>query len=297
MTASAVSRGTPFDTAQAARIVGVTPRRLRQCVGAGLLAPPRDPRGRMHFDFVDLVVLRTMRGLMTKGVPISQIARVLHSLRRQIGARAITELTIYADGRRVVAWDGRSRWQPDSGQFLFNFDASRVVQGASKVAALPKPKSKSKSTRGRDAAIPYPEVPDATAEEWCDLAIELERESPIEAQAAYRHAIEQDPTSVMAHINLGCLLHAAGNLSAAERHYRKALKCADDHALAWYNLGVLLEDRQRVSEALPAYERAITADPDLADAHYNLALLYERAGRKQDAVRHFAVYRRLERKR
>ena len=295
MTASAVSRGTPFGTAQAARIVGVTPRRLRQCVGAGLLEPPRDPRGRMHFDFVDLVVLRTMRGLMTKGVPISQIARVLHSLRRQIGARALTELTIYADGRRVVAWDGRSRWQPDSGQFLFNFDASRVVQGASKIAALPKPKPKSK--RSGDAAIPYPEVPDATAEEWCDLAIELERESPIEAQAAYRHAIEQDPTSVMAHINLGCLLHAAGNLSAAERHYRKALKCAADHALAWYNLGVLLEDRQRASEALPAYERAIAADPDLADAHYNLALLYERAGRKQDAVRHFAIYRRLERRR
>ncbi len=294
MTAPAVSRGTPFDTAQAARIVGVSPRRLRQCVGAGLLAPPRDPRGRMRFDFVDLVVLKTMRGLMSNGVPIPQIARVLHSLRRQIGARALTGLTIYADGRRVVAWDGRSRWQPDSGQFLFNFEAARVMRGASKVAALPKPKPKSKRS---GAAAPYPEVPDASAEEWCDLAIELERESPIEAQAAYRHAIEQDPTSVMAHINLGCLLHAAGNLSTAERHYRKALKCADDHALAWYNLGVLLEDRQRVDEAVPAYERAIAADPDLADAHYNLALLYERAGRKQEAVRHFAIYKRLERRR
>jgi len=33
--------------------------------------------------------------------------------------------------------------------------------------------------------------------------------------------------------------------------------------------------------------------PRLADAHYNLALLYERAGRKQDAVRHLAIFRRL----
>ena len=47
-------------------------------------------------------------------------------------------------------------------------------------------------------------------------------------------------------------------------------------------------------EALPCYERAVAADPDLADAHYNLALLYEHGGRKQDAVRHFAIYKRLE---
>ncbi len=289
MGATATQRPAHFDTAQAARIVGVTPQRLRHFVGAGLVAPPRDPRGRLRFGFVDLVVLRTMRGLMAKGVPVPQIARVLHSLRRQIGARALTELTIYADGRRVVAWDGRSRWQPDSGQFLFNFEAGRVVTGARRVAAL--------AGRRRDKDARGPDAPTASAEEWCDLAMELEHESPVEAQAAYRHALERDPTSVMAHINLGCLLHAAGHHAAAERHYRKALKCADDHALAWYNLGVLLEDRQRPNEALPAYERAIAADPELADAHYNAALLYERAGRKRDAVRHFAIYRRLERKR
>lgn len=288
MTQPATQRSAYFDTAQAARIVGVTPRRLRQCVGAGLLAPPRDPRGRMRFGFVDLVVLRTMRGLMAKGVATSQIGRVLHSLRRQIGDRALSRLTIYADGRRVVAWDGQSRWQPDSGQFLFNFDAAPLVRGAQKVAILPKPAP----AGGRPS-----DAPTASAEEWCDLAMELERESPIEAQAAYRHALERDSTSVMAHINLGCLLHAAGSFAEAERHYRKALKGADDHALAWYNLGVLLEDRQRAAEALPAYERAIAADSDLGDAHYNLALLYERAGRKQEALRHFAIYRRLERRR
>ncbi|MCC6763229.1 MAG: tetratricopeptide repeat protein [Deltaproteobacteria bacterium] len=289
MNAPATQRPPHFDTAQAARILGVTPRRLRQCVGAGLLEPPRDPRGRMRFGFVDLVVLRTMRGLMAKGVPVPQIARVLGSLRRQIGDRALTELTIYADGRRVVAWDGRSRWQPDSGQFLFNFDVARVVRGANRVAAL--------APRRRDKSDAPPEPPNASAEEWCDLAMELEHESPIEAQAAYRHALERDPTSIMAHINLGCLLHAAGHHGPAERHYRKALKHAPEHALAWYNLGVLLEDRQRPDEALPAYERAIAADAGLADAHYNAALLYERAGRKQDAVRHFAIYRRLERTR
>ena len=288
MAAPATQRSAHFDTAQAARIVGVTPRRLRQCVDAGVLAPPRDPRGRMRFGFVDLVLLRTMRGLIAKGVPMPHVGRVLSSLRRQIGARALSELTIYADGRRVVAWDGRSRWQPDSGQFLFNFDAARVVRGAERVASL--------SSRRRRAEERTSDAETASAEEWCDLAMELEHESPVEAQAAYRHALERDPTSIMAHINLGCLLHAAGDYVGAERHYRKALKHAPEHALAWYNLGVLLEDRQRSGEALSAYERAIATDPELADAHYNLALLYEHGGRKQDAVRHYAIYRRLERK-
>jgi len=270
VTRSAVERSAHFDTAQAARIIGVSPRRVRQCVGAGLVAPDRDPRGRWQFGFVDLVVLRTMRGLVTKGVPMPQVARVLDSLRRQIGARALSRLTIYADGRRVVAWDGRTRWQPDSGQFLFNFEAARVVRNAGKVATL-----RAGAKRAREKAEPT-----ATAEEWCDLALELERESPEEA-----------------HVNLGCLLHAAGEHGAAERHYRRALKYDPAHALAWYDLGVLLEDRDRSGEALPCYERAIAADDELADAHYNLALLYEQGGRKQDAVRHLAIYKRLERQR
>ena len=103
----------------------------------------------------------------------------------------------------MVAWDGRSRWQPDSGQFLFNFEAARVVRGARQVAAL-STKRRPKDERGSAA-------PPASAEEWCDLAMELEHESPVEAQAPIAMRSRRDPGSVMAHINLGCLLHAAGD--------------------------------------------------------------------------------------
>jgi tetratricopeptide (TPR) repeat protein len=271
-----------FDAAQAARIVGVPPPRLRQCVRAGVLNPARDARGRLCFDFVDLVLLRTMRGLLARRVPMRQVARVLESLRRQIGGRPLTQLSVYADGERVVAWDGASRWQPESGQFLFNFDASRVLQRASRVARLPTP-PKSTPTR----------LPQLTADEWCDLAMELEEASPLEARAAYHHAIDLDPHHTTARINLGRLLHGEGNLAGAEAHYRDALRHDPANALAWYNLGVLLEDRQQPDEALACYERAVRADAQLADAHYNLALLYERKGRQRDAVRHLAIFRRL----
>ena len=270
-----------FDTAQAARIAGVSAPRLRQCVRAGVLTPARDARGRLRFDFVDLVLLRTMRGLLARKVPVRQIGRVLQSLRRQIGGRPLTRLSVYADGSRVVAWDGASRWQPESGQFLFNFEADKVVRRARKIGQLPGPP-------------PAPtRLPRLSADEWCDLGIELEEDSPLEARAAYHHALDLNPGHVTARINLGRLLHGEGKLEGAESNYREALRHEPTNALAWYNLGVLLEDATRPVEALACYERSVEADPTLADAHYNLALLYERTGRKQEAVRHLAIFRRL----
>jgi tetratricopeptide (TPR) repeat protein len=269
-----------FDATQAARIVGVPPPRIRQCVRAGLLASRRDPRGRLSFDFVDLVLLRTIRGLLERRVPTRQIGRVLESLRRQIGKRPLNRVSVFVDGDRVVAWDGHSRWQPESGQFLFNFDAGKVLRRASRVARLP-------------AASDKPRLPELTAEEWCELAIEIEERSPLEAKAAYHHALDIDPGNTTARINLGRMLHAEGSLAGAEAHYREAVRRDSSSAVAWYNLGVLLEDQGHQEEAIAAYERAVRADAELADAHYNLALLYESAGRERDAVRHLAIFRRL----
>jgi len=277
-----------FDVTQAARIVGLTPARLRQCIRSGLLHPRRDGRGRHLFDFRDLVLLRTTRGLLEQRVPAREIARVLRSLRRQIGDRPLSRLSVYADGRRVVAWDGTSRWQPDSGQFLFNFDAGRVVRQARAVAALPK--------RAVSPAVPVDgsRPPALTAEQWIELAMELERSSPLEARAAYHHALDLDPANLTARINLGCLLHAGKQLLGAEAHYREAVRLDPSCGLAWYNLGVVLEDVGKTNEALACYEEAVHATPDIADAHFNLALLYERTGRRRDALRHFAIYKKLQ---
>jgi tetratricopeptide (TPR) repeat protein len=268
-----------FDTKQAARIVGLPAGRLRQCVRAGLVDPRRDARGRLRFDFVDLVLLRTTRDLLAQRVPLKSIGRVLASLRRQIGDRPLTRLSVYADGKRVVAWDGASRWQPDSGQFMLNFDAAGVLKRAATVAKLP--------------AARRSKLPALTADQWCDLAIEIEESSPLEARAAYHHAIDLDPGNVVARINLGRLLHAEGNLVGAEAHFRETVRHDPTCALAWYNLGVVLEDLGRADEALPCYEHAVHADAGLADAHWNLSLLYERTGRHRDAIRHLALYRKL----
>jgi tetratricopeptide (TPR) repeat protein len=274
---------TRFDTAQAARIVGLPPGRLRQCVRAGLVAPQRDPQGRLRFDFLDLVLLRTTRALLEQRVPLSRIGRALASLRRQLGERPLTRLSVFKDGDRVVAWDGTRRWNPESGQLLFNFDATR----------LSTPRSGARVAHLREPA--HAELPPLSADEWCDLAMEIEERSPLEARSGYHHALDLEPDHVVARINLGRLLHADGNLVGAEAHFREAVRHEPDCALAWYDLGVVLEDAARPNEALACYEAAVRADRTLADAHWNLSLLYERAGRRQEAIRHLAVYRRLSR--
>lgn len=276
------TQGQLFGSTQAARIVGLPVSRLRQCVRHELIVPRRTAGGHYRFDFLDLLLLRTTRGLLEQRVPLARIARVLRSLRDQIGGRPLTHLAVTVDGDRVVANDGALTWQPESGQYLLSFAAApepAQARPAPVVAVLPKP--------------PPSDLPSLSADEWCDLAMEIESTSPLEARAAYHHALDLDPDHLVARINLGRLLHGDGNLRGAEAHFREAIRSDPTCALGWYNLGVVLEDAGRPPDAILAYEQAVRQAPDLADAHWNLALLYERAGRADDALRHLQIYRRL----
>jgi tetratricopeptide (TPR) repeat protein len=263
-----------FTTREVAKILDLPEWRVRSCVRAGFLAPERGRQGECRFAFQDLLLLKTTKGLMHAGVAPKRIGRILRSLRRQLPAeRQIWNLTVYADGRRVVAWDGSARWQPDLGQFLFNFEAQEVAEKVK----LPGPE--------RHSTL--------TAEQWVDLACELEKTSPAEATRAYRQALDLDPTSACAHINLGRLYHQAREFELAEEHYREAVRRAPDDPLAHFNLGVLLEDRGQREPAIRAYRRALACDPGMADAHYNLALLFEAGDRRSDAIKHFRLARNL----
>ncbi len=270
---------TDFTTHEVAKALGLTHSKLRSCARAAQLAPGRDARGRLRWSFQDLLLLRTTRGLLDAHVPARRIRRLLASLRRQLpGDQALSSVSVYADGHRVVAWDGAARWQPDSGQFLFTFDAPALAPVASAATS---------------AAAAAPPDTTRTAEEWFDLGCELESSSPAEARHAYEQALALDPRLADAHINLGRLFHAAGESAPAETHYRAALRHAPEDPIAHFNLGGLLEDTGRASAAVEAYQRAVAADPDFADAHYNLGLLLDRLGRRTAAMTHLRTARRL----
>jgi tetratricopeptide (TPR) repeat protein len=224
------------------------------------------------------VVLRTAKGLTDAGVSVARVRKILECLERQLGEEtAISSLKIYASGKRVVVWDGASRWQPDSGQFLLNFETAQML--------APRPLAPSRPPAGqRDREA---------AQRWFQRALALQDNSPEEARHAYQEAIRLHPALTDAHINLGLLHHDLGNLIEAEASYRRALEYEPKSALAYFNLGVVLEDRHKRSAAISAYQESLKHAPDFLEAHCNLAQLFEKLGRKRDAFRHYAAASRL----
>ncbi len=273
---------TSFTTREVAKILEVPEARIRACSRAGFLSPGGRGRGRRpRWSFEDLLLLKTTTGLLEARVPMQRIRRMLASLRRQLPAdRQLSSLTIYADGRRVVAWDGTARWQPDSGQFLFNFD---VLPLAEKIRRPARPVA--------DSAPPP--TPALTAEQWFNLGCELETTSHEEARRAYHQALELEPGLADANINLGRLYHEAKEAARAEAHYRAAARQAPRDPVAHFNLAVLLEERGRPAEAVHFYREALERDPGFADAHYNLGLLLDGLGRRAEAMTHLRAARKL----
>lgn len=266
-----------YTAREAAKLLDLPVRRIRGYVRAGLLDPERGPRRELRFSFQDLILLRTTKELLGARIAPARVRRALEKLKAELpDGRPLTGLSIAADGRRIVVRDGRSRWNPESGQTLFDFDVSAIAPVAPLAPVAPPD-----DARGAD--------------EWYDLGCDLEDDSPEEARDAYRRAIELDPGHSYAHVNLGRLLHEAGELAAAEAHYRIALDVRPDDAVAAFDLGVALEDLGRTNDAIGAYQRAIANDPAHADAHFNLARLYEQSGNPAAAVRHLTAYRKLTR--
>jgi tetratricopeptide (TPR) repeat protein len=261
-------------------LLGLSAAQIKGFVDDGLVRPRRNRAGELLFSFQDLVLLRTAKELIDANIPTRRVRSALDSIRRQLPrGRPLTGVHIFADGREVLVREGDEVWNPESGQTIINFGVSSLAEKAA-------PFVRRAAAAARDAAE------ELSAEDWFELACELELTAPDEAVDAYRRALQLDPAHADAHLNLGRLLHEQADLQAAERHYRAALG-SDDDATARFNLGVVLEDQERHEEALQTYLQLIATDDRYADAHYNLAGLYERLGRKDAALRHLKAYKAL----
>jgi tetratricopeptide (TPR) repeat protein len=286
-----------YTVREVATVLGVRPSRLRAYLRSGLIAPRRGERGELRFSFQDLVLLRRAEGLVERRIPPRRVHDALRRLREELGQDApLLHVQLSAEGRSVVVSDGQQRWEPASGQVVFDFKRASAETGA--LHELPrKPPGKPVGSPAPDAAA-TPPARVFTAEEHYERGYAAEEAGdPKTAMAEYRRAIALDPRLSDAQVNLGRLLHEAGQAEEALASYRAALAVRRDDPIAAFNLGVALEDLGRRAEAIEAYCRAIAISPDSADAHYNVARLYEQTGASESAIRHLLIYRRLTRKR
>ena len=262
-----------YGAREVAKMLGLSVSQVRAYVRAGFLEPTRGPRGQLLFSFQDLVLLRTAQGLVSARIPPRRVRSALRKLKEQLPeGRPLRGVHIRAEGDHIVVGDGRASWRPESGQILLDFETRELAR---KVAPLQR--------RARDG----------DASDWYERACDLEESAPDEAQQAYRRVLDLDPAHADAWVNLGRLLHEAGDPRSAAQHYRKAIELRPDDPVALFNLGVALEDLRMPDEAILAYRTALAADAGCADAHYNLAQLYESRGEAAAALRHLRTYRKL----
>lgn len=270
-----------FSTREVSELTGLSQDRIRRWARESLVVPQKDANGRWHYSFQDLAALRAASKMLGADVSAARVLRTLRQLNDQLPeGRPLSAVKVIVDGDRVVVKDRLAAWEPETGQGTLNFDVRAISKRiAPQLGRAPK-------------AVPT--VANESVEAIYQTALDLELAGcGDEAREAYRKALTLDPKLIGARVNLGRLLHAAGELAEAESLYWAAFKQSPRNVVAAFNLGVVLEDQGKFAAAETAYRRTLEIDDDYADAHYNLSRLLERQGDSQGALRHLNRFRRL----
>ncbi len=268
-----------YSLAETARILNVSPSRLRYWERTALVRAHAGEGAGPSFGFQELVSLRRLVRLLERGVPLRRIRTSVARLQERIPEleQPLGALRAWPfSASRVVVRHGDAWLEPD-GQLVLDFAA---VAGAAAVAALPAP----------DAAD-APRSALGWFERGCELDAEAEESEA--AAGAYRRAIALDPEFADAHCNLGTIHYNRGDREAARRHYEAAVDIDPGHLEANFNLGSLSEEEGRREAALRHYKLALRADPLFPEAHLNLALLYEKLQLSRSARDHWRRYLQL----
>ena len=196
------------------RLLNISERRLKGWERQKLVSPCET------YGFRELVALRTLERLRSARVAPAQIRRALAALAEKLShiQDPLTQLKLYADGKKIrVEVEGRAM-EAESGQLLLDFDPVEL--------------NRLLEFRGKDTGQAEREKK-AEAERWFQRGLELEQTGgpSEEVIEAYRKSLELDPRSAGALVNLGTIYFNAREWKQAERYYQQALE-ADPGVLA-----------------------------------------------------------------
>ena len=267
-----VPRVQTFSTRSAARILAVSPDRIRYWVRRRLVAPSASRGRRYRFAFNDLLLMRMAKELLPSRHHVGLFQRCFDRVRDFLDSeRPVTSLKLHNDEGRIVLSDGDALIEIETGQMLLRFGPRRQ---AGKVD---------------DRFGP------ARVRERFEEARRTAEADPPQALTLYSDLLGREPSNFEAHMQMATLLECEGDLAGALRHLLAAAVIVPANAEVNLRLGTLYRLREETENALQSFLRAVECDPLSLDAHRNLAEIYDRAGRKREALRHLSAIHRLSR--
>lgn len=270
-----------FTRSEIARLLGLTPTRLRTLDKAGVVSPTGRRKGRRAYTFSDLIALRTAQTLLDQKVRLRDVTRAVGALKRSLPrvTRPLQELRIVSDGQRVVVRTQDGTFEPLTGQMMLDLEVKTLRDDVVRVL---------RPSAGRERA--------RTAYELYLRASQLDEDAETmdEAERLYQEAIEVDPWLAIAYTNLGNIRFRRHDPDAAEALYRKALEIDSKQPEAQYNLGYVMLERGRPDKSIMLFHGAIDSDPKFSDAYFNLAMAYEQIGDSEKARPFWKNYVALE---
>lgn len=270
---------TAYTLGHAARICGVSRRRLRYWERTALLEPLDTSFGageQTAFDFRRLVSVRTILGLIERGVPLQRIRSSLAAVRERIPeCEPLPSMRPWGERGGVVVRHDGVLMEPD-GQLVLEWSSHAGVESLSAGRG---------SARSQQLAL-----------EWFERGCELDtdKETYDQAAEAYRRAIDADPDFADAHCNLGSVYFNRGRRDLARDCFERAVAILPGHVEANLNLGTIREESGADEAALRHYRAALDTDPLLPDTHVSLALIYEKLGLPRTARAHWRRYLKLD---
>ena len=247
-----------------ARYQAVREDHVRYLVKCGVLRPVLRTNADTFFAFPDLALIKQANDGIEEGVAFRAIVRALMASR--------------------------------AGQLEFNFrldaEPARIITLRRPDPQAPqRPGAASRAATGRGGE---PDTAGAEADFRTASALDVGDEATQkEAAAAYRTALELDPSLVAALINLANIHYSRDELVEAQALYERAIGLEPDVFEAHFNLGNIYHDLGRFTEAQACYREALRLNPTYADGHFYLAVTCEKIGLSQQARPHWQAYQEL----
>ena len=275
-------------TAEAARLSSLTVGQIQHIARKGIVKPRRGPRKRYEFSFQDVVVLRRIKGMLDRDVPMSKIVKGISAIQALSAPQPLSAVNVQPLGSEVVIRDRKAIWNPETGQTMLNFDRG-VESDSGNISEFPAKEAELRSLlRDLDHHLSKESL---TSQDWFNIGMELESvKEPNRAGRAYREAIRLDDTNISAYLNLGRLLQLDEKLPEAKRLYEKVLQLSPSSELASYNLGTIFDTLEEFELAMEHYRNA----PNMSQAHNNLSRIFDLIGDEVSAHRHFKRSKELE---